>query len=219
MKILSQNLRVGWCPVHHRDSRRNLQRDGYRSLPVPPQIICKTLPRMKRRSIHRHAVDPGHGVLPTGDGTGGVIPLLRKHNEVLAIGAIVFRGVLEAIAYILMVLCFLLLLTVGRQAAAESGGFPACRFQTWRSAALASGWLELLLAHVFSIGSIMINLLLFQMKIIPRWLSGWGLIGSFLYLRRLLSHAQPAAPGLYPRTLMPLRSALHAPRRVRAANS
>ena len=121
-----------------------------------------------------------------------LFPILRKQNEVLAIGAIVFRGVLEAIAYMLMVLCALLLLTVGKQAAMSPGAFDDLG-NLLRS---ASGWLELLVSIVFSIGSIMINLLLYQMKIIPRWLSGWGLIGSILYFVApfvsLLSPQHPA---------------------------
>ncbi len=47
---------------------------------------------------------------------------------------------------------------------------------------LAAGdWLELLTAMVFSIGSLMLNQLFYRMRIIPRWLSSWGLIGSLLY--------------------------------------
>lgn len=126
-----------------------------------------------------------------------LFPILRKQNEVLAIGAIVFRGVLEAIAYVLMVLCFLLLLTVSRQAAMSVGASQLAGFQDLghllRS---ASSWIELLISIVFSIGSIMINLLLYQLKIIPRWLSGWGLVGSILYFAApfisLLSPQHPA---------------------------
>lgn len=122
-----------------------------------------------------------------------LFPILRQQNEILAIGAIVFRGVLEAIAYVLMTLCLLLLLTVARQTGADSGAGLQGLSSLLRA---ASGWLELLLAIVFSIGSIMINLLLFQMKIIPRWLSGWGLIGSIVYFAApfvsLLSPQHPA---------------------------
>jgi len=111
-----------------------------------------------------------------------LFPLLRKQNEVLAIGAILFRGVLEAVVYILMVVCFLLLLTVGRQTSAGLAVYQPDNFQHIGSLLRsATGWFELLLAIVFSLGSIMINLLLFQMKVIPRWLSGWGLSGSILY--------------------------------------
>ena len=81
-----------------------------------------------------------------------------------------------------MVICLLLLLTVGKQASISSGASQLVGFQDLGNLLRsASNWIELLLAIVFSIGSIMINLLLYQMKIIPRWLSGWGLVGSILY--------------------------------------
>ncbi len=127
-----------------------------------------------------------------------LFPILKKQNEVLAIGAIVFRGVLEAISYILMVTCFLLLLTVGKQASISSGASQLASFQDLGNLLRsASSWFELILAIVFSIGSIMINLLLYQMKLIPRWLSGWGLIGSILYFAApLVSMLSPQHPAL-----------------------
>ncbi len=126
-----------------------------------------------------------------------LFPVLRKQNEILAIGAIVFRGVLEAISYVLMVVCWLMLLSVGRQASLVAGALELANLNTLGTLLLSAGkWLELLLAIVFSIGSIMINFLLFQMRIIPRWLSGWGLVGSIVYFVApfvsLLSPAHPA---------------------------
>jgi hypothetical protein len=110
-----------------------------------------------------------------------LFPILKKQNEVLAIGAIVFRGVLEAVSYILLVISMLLLLVVG-QASVSSGASDIASHKTLGALLLSMGdWIEMLLAIVFSIGSLMINLLLYQMNIIPRWLSSWGLIGSILY--------------------------------------
>jgi hypothetical protein len=49
---------------------------------------------------------------------------------------------------------------------------------------------------VFSIGSLMFYYLLYKSKLIPRWLSGWGLIGSTLFLASaflpLLSYVSPS---------------------------
>jgi hypothetical protein len=119
-------------------------------------------------------------------------PVLKKGNEVLALGAVVFRGVLEAVAYVLMVICSLMLLSVANSSAVNSVESQAL-MQAIRA---GSGWIELLLAVVFSIGSWMINHVLFQMRLVPRWLSGWGWIGSVLYfgaaLICIISPAHPA---------------------------
>ncbi len=39
-----------------------------------------------------------------------------------------------------------------------------------------------MLSMVFSLGALMIYYVFYQSKLIPRWLSGWGLIGSVLHL-------------------------------------
>src|SRR5258706_12267184 len=44
-----------------------------------------------------------------------MFPILRKYNEALDLGAIVFRGVLEAVTYIDIVISWLLLLTLSRE--------------------------------------------------------------------------------------------------------
>lgn len=112
-----------------------------------------------------------------------LFPILRKRNEALALGAVVFRGVLEAICYILLVINMLLMLSVAG-ASVHAGVVDAAG-----TLLLSAGiWIQLVLAIVFSIGSIMINLLFYQMRIIPRWLSLWGLIGSLGYfLAHLIS--------------------------------
>src|SRR5688500_2737416 len=38
-----------------------------------------------------------------------LFPIFRKHNQTLALGAVLFRGALEAVAYIAVALCWFLL--------------------------------------------------------------------------------------------------------------
>ena len=111
-----------------------------------------------------------------------LFPIFRKYNEPLAIGAIVFRGALEAVAYIAIVVSWLLLLALSQEYV-KAGATDVSYIQTL-GGLLKEGevWINHILAIVFSIGALMIYYIFYQSKLIPRWLSGWGLIGAVLYL-------------------------------------
>jgi len=105
-------------------------------------------------------------------------PVLRKHNEVLAFGGVLFRGLFEAICEILLVISMFLLLTVS-EIYANTG---AADVQVLGSTLVAAGeWIQIIGGMVFSIGTFMIFAQFFHTRLIPRWLSGWGLIGAVLY--------------------------------------
>ncbi len=111
-----------------------------------------------------------------------MFPIFRKYNEPLAVGSIVFRGVLEAVTYIAIVLSWLLLLTLSREYV-KAGAPDASYFQTLGALLrIAGDWIAQILAIVFSLGALAIYYLFYQSKLIPRWLSIWGLIGAILYL-------------------------------------
>lgn len=111
-----------------------------------------------------------------------MFPIFRKHNESLAIGAVVFRGALEAVLYIAIVINWFLLLTVSQEYV-KSGSSNAPHFQTLGTVLLhATKQINTILEIVFSVGGLMIYYLFYQSKLIPRWLSVWGLLGATLYL-------------------------------------
>jgi hypothetical protein len=111
-----------------------------------------------------------------------LFPILKKQNEGLALGAVVFRGALEAVTYIAIVICWLLLLALSQEYV-KAGAPDASIFQTLGALLLeASHWIEQILDIVFPLGALMIYYLFYQSKLIPRWLSVWGLIGAILYL-------------------------------------
>ena len=114
-------------------------------------------------------------------------PILKRHNEALALGVVLFRGALEAVMYIVLVICWLLLLTVSQEYV--KAGIPdASHFQTLGALLLkATDQIDAILRIVFSLGALMIYYLFHQSKLIPRWLSVWGLIGGVLYLASGLS--------------------------------
>jgi len=107
-------------------------------------------------------------------------PLFKRQNEVLALGAVVFRGPLEAATYILMVVSWLLLIVVSREVASAA---DAAQFQALGTVLLkANEMINPVLEIVFSLGALMFYILFYQTRLIPRWLSGWGVIGAVVYL-------------------------------------
>jgi hypothetical protein len=111
-----------------------------------------------------------------------VYPVLRKHNVSIAIGYVGAR-IVEAVIFIIGVISLLTLLTVSQEFV-EAGAPDASYFQTLGDLLLASrdwGGHVVLDVAVFPLGALIFYYLLYQSKLIPRWLSGWGLIGAILY--------------------------------------
>ncbi len=111
-----------------------------------------------------------------------MLPIARKHNEVLAAGYLVFRGALETALYIIFVIGLLLLIPLSKEYLAA--GAPDDSFYHTVGTILRSGDFQFapMLKIVFSIGALMFYCLLYQSMLIPRWLSGWGFIGAALHL-------------------------------------
>jgi len=110
-----------------------------------------------------------------------MFPLFREKNEALALGALVFRGPVEAVLYILTVLSWLMLITLGKEFVAA--GAPAgSHFQNFGALLVQSGnQINHILEIAFSLGALMFYILFYQTRLIPRWLSLWGVIGAALY--------------------------------------
>jgi hypothetical protein len=114
-------------------------------------------------------------------------PVLRKYNEGLALGAVGFRtveGVLDFVAVI-----FLLLLITLSQQFVNAGAPVSSYFQTLGEL-VRSGfhWVAnvgKLLA--FSIGCLLYSIIFYRTKLIPRWLSGWGVVAGIMTMLSALS--------------------------------
>ena len=116
-----------------------------------------------------------------------LFPLLKKQNEVLAIGALVFRGVLEAVMYVIIAVKMLFLYSISQryiQALPPESLYLKSLADLLQAADI---YLMSLLGIIFSIGALMIYFLLYQSKLIPRWLSAWGLLGGIPYFVASLS--------------------------------
>jgi hypothetical protein len=126
-----------------------------------------------------------------------MFPIFRQYNEPLALGAVVFRGILEAVTYMVIATCWLLLIPVGREFVKVSSA-NAATFQAVGTFINQSVyWTEHILALVFTIGAMMLYWLFFKTKLIPAWLSLWGFIGAILYFAApILNMFDPLHPAL-----------------------
>ena len=111
-----------------------------------------------------------------------LFPILRKINEVLAVGYVVFRGALETIGAIFTVITWLFLSTLGRAYVAAGVPGPS-DFQTLGSLLKDGGDpLGAIAGIIFGLGALMLYYLLYQSKLIPRWISVWGVLAITMNL-------------------------------------
>jgi hypothetical protein len=101
-------------------------------------------------------------------------PIGKRYNETLAIGYVVFRGGLEAVGYIVSALGYLLLIALSKQPDAGSlaGFMRTTETVIW----------DQLIAIPFVLGALMFYVVLYQSRLVPRWLSIWALVGAVLYI-------------------------------------
>ena len=111
-----------------------------------------------------------------------MFPLLKKYNEALALGYVVFRGALETVMYIVLAIIWLFLIPVSQEYV-KAGTPDASYFQTLGTVLLKGhDLIGPVQTIVFCLGALIFYYLLYQTNLIPRWLSGWGLIAIIPYL-------------------------------------
>ena len=130
-------------------------------------------------------------------------PVLKKWNAGLALGSVIFRTI-ETVFYTVGVVCLLSLLTLSQQftsaVSADRTSLQAIGdllLSIHQQAALAG-------VFAFSLGAFMYYYLFFQSRLIPLWLSGWGIVAIILMLtacvlalfsgNRITSYIPLAAP-------------------------
>ena len=99
-------------------------------------------------------------------------PVGKRYNETLAMGYVVFRGALETVMYIVGALGWLLLIPLSTQpdAAPLAGFVRTVDTVIW----------DQLQPIPFVLGALMFYVLLYQSRLVPRWLSAWGLVAAAL---------------------------------------
>jgi hypothetical protein len=109
-----------------------------------------------------------------------LFPILKKYNEALALGFFSLRFI-EALSTILHSLILLVLLTLSQEFVI-AGVLDASYYQTFGTLLLAAReWVfNIGSGLVWSLSALLLNYILYRSKLIPQWLSGWGLIGGIL---------------------------------------
>jgi hypothetical protein len=121
--------------------------------------------------------------------------VLKKYSEGLALGAVGFRiaeGMLDFVA----VIGLLVLVTLSQQFV-NAGAPDSSYFQTL--GVLVDGgyhWTSnIVKLMAFSIGAMLYYIIFYRTKLVPRWLSGWGIVAAiFTMLSALLTMYGLIAP-------------------------
>ena len=104
-------------------------------------------------------------------------PILKKHNEGLALGYVGLR-LIESICIIIASISLLSVLTLSQECLA--GTFDATYYQSIGSLLLTlQNWsFEIGTLIFLGLGGLFLNYSLYELKLVPRLLSVWGLIGA-----------------------------------------
>jgi hypothetical protein len=106
-------------------------------------------------------------------------PVLRKHNEGLALGAAGFR-IIEGVFFCIGAVLILLLATLSREVAEGGPGALAELQSLGTLLAKARTWVRDVAGLLsWCIGASLYYWLFFRTRLVPRWLSIWGLVGLF----------------------------------------
>jgi hypothetical protein len=108
-------------------------------------------------------------------------PVLRKHNEGLALGSVGFR-LIEGALYLGIVVCLLVLVTVSRES--ESAGATVSSAYRVPGALVmaARDALGEVAVLAFGIGALMYYGVFYRSRLVPRWLSAWGILAVALVM-------------------------------------
>ena len=111
-----------------------------------------------------------------------LLPILKEHSEALALG---FSGLrfIEAISTVVSSIGLLALLALS-QGFAQAGAPDASHYQSLGNLLLSVREGAFLIGSglVWSLSALVLNYVLYQSRLVPRWLSGWGLVVGALSL-------------------------------------
>jgi hypothetical protein len=108
-------------------------------------------------------------------------PVMKGSNAGLALGSVVFRA-LEAAFYMVEVVILLSLLTLGQQFTTAGAADRTLLQAIGNSLVSVREHAALVAVFAFCLGAFMYYYLFFQSRLIPRWLSGFGIVAIILMM-------------------------------------
>jgi hypothetical protein len=134
-------------------------------------------------------------------------PILKKYNEGLAFGAAGFR-VIEGAVQVVGALLYVVLLALSQEFV-KAGAPASSYFQTADVVINAGiGWFrDAAVLFPFGIGALMYYIVFYQYRLVPRWLTVWGLVGITLTIigaLLVMFHLLPPAGTILIILLMPI---------------
>ena len=114
-------------------------------------------------------------------------PIFRKDSEELALGMLLFRGALEGTWYFVVTLGYLAMVALGTEYVAA--GADSAALQSMGNALYEfQDFLGPVGTIMFLIGATCLYISFYRTRLIPRWLSIWGLVGVVPYFAYALLH-------------------------------
>jgi len=114
-------------------------------------------------------------------------PIFRKDSEELAVGMLLFRGALEGSYYFVGALGLLTLVALSNEYAAA--GAASAALQSMGNVLYQfQDFIGPVGSIVFLIGATCLYISLYRTRLIPRWLTVWGLVGVVPYSAYALLH-------------------------------
>src|SRR5579859_453535 len=132
-------------------------------------------------------------------------PVLKKYNEALALGAVGF-GLIEAVFYMVNIIGLLSLVLLSQEFV-RAGAPAASAYQIVGTVIQAARTFAGFVFGVstFSLSALMYYMVFYQSRLIPRWLSGWGVLATLCTLTVAFLVMFGVKPG------SPLETALNLP--------
>ncbi len=134
-------------------------------------------------------------------------PILKRYNEGLAFGAAGFRAI-EGALHVVGALLYVVLLALSQEFV-KAGAPASSYFQTADEVINAGiGWFrDAANLLTFGIGALMYYVVFYQYRLVPRWLTVWGLVGitgTIISALLVMFHLLPPAGTIQVILLMPI---------------